>query len=1023
MSTTDQYSTPNGWNFLGLSKDGLWGTLLPSNIERETAQERFQRIRERESIKAAITATALPVVDRDKGYQTIGGKLAMGHRRDIAKRPHVTQAEIDALVSARVLWTWPGGETISGAGVGLPGVKGDGRLMGSKTWAIGVLNLQGQIAGVQLRNPNGGYFWASTPNGGATPHVDGELPLGLYGVPQVGVLEVAESYLKPALGQARYGGGWLGMAGGQWANAPKQLKAILEAHGITQIVLNADGGAIHNPNVMRQYRALATLLNKSGISLKVRWWGQIEKSHGDVDEIAPEVFHEAVLLSWEEFEWMAPASEPRRPARLSWAERLAARFQNQPERSAKALKTTLGDTPYDGHEYEPGQRLATWKDAVAKDFKYVLDQSGTGEGKSYDAGWATPEDFEAQQLLYFSVNHYAPSTKTLADWADLHGRHNGLTRDTMPDGSTKLRRAKRGEQRVVPANCGRTDLIGVLRVKNIQGADQADVVCKTCPLKDACQHADGYGYGFLHQRKTALASPRLRLHPDSAPGNNFGYGDAIGIWEECGANVKMYKEIPILPSDVNATIAYMATVGEVDGLDVFAILRPFLTSLLALPTAKQGRYGIGHEAAVAALRLPSQGDMETLPAILQSILKPDLTNLLDPELEDGLRVSDLPGRGVEVGGQRINLRGHFGVEDGAALAESQVLKQWLPDLLRALATGKGAIRVNFKTITLTVPTYRHRAIMQDMKANILLDATLTPEDAALMLGCEVDDIFVCRQRPAPVRNLKITQIADLGKLGMQRGDEQTRRLAALVSHLKATQNTLVIDFKKYQADGAWWADSRGSNAFQGASTLVLVGTPCQNLGALEAEYRALLGNLDGFEDWVNRKIHADILQGIGRLRANRRPDEALHLVFISEFDLDLPNITQVAAKDFTIKAASKLEKTEMAIRAAVAHLQQIGAKVTQTAVAKLAKVSQGYISRCFGELLQTLLGDSNSKSNNSEVADPLPDVPPLVWGAIDLADTPQMLVDTIADLLNGIVDPHHLLGILLSGPPPAEPIA
>jgi len=721
----------------------------------------------------------------------------------------------------------------------------------------------------------------------------------------------------------------------------------------------------------------------------------------------------------------------------SWVSRIAERLTKRPrpQGSAKAFKAKPGDTPYDGHEYEPGQRLATWKAAVAKDYKYILDQSGTGEGKSHDAGLAQPEDFEAKQLLYFSANHYAPATKTLADWPDLHGRNNGLTRDTMPDGSTKLRRAKRDEQRVVPANCGRTDLIGVLRAKNIQGADQANVVCRTCPLLDACQHAAGYGYGFLYQRKTALASPRLRLHPDSAPGDNFDYGRTVAIWEEFGTAFKGAEEIRILPSDVDATMAHLASVGEVDGLDVFPFLRPFLVSLRALFAAKQGRYGLGHEEVLGALALPTEENplLEGFPTqkILWKILAPDLTELLDPELEDGLRVSDLPGRGVALGHERINLRSRLGVEDGAALAESQVLKQWLLPFLAAVnwpypyqpeGNRKFALRLNFDTITLTVPTYRHRAIMQDMKANILLDATLTPEDAALMLGCEVDDIYVCRQRPAPVGNLQITQIADLGKMGMSRGEEQKRRASALIDHFKG-QGALVIDFKKFEADGAWWADSRGSNAFQGAATLVLVGTPCQNLGALEGEYRALLGNLDGFEDWVNRKIHADILQGIGRLRANRRPGEALHLVLISDFDLDLPNVIQATAKDFTIKAASKLEKTEMAIRAAVAHLQQIGAKVTQTAVAKLAKVSQGYISRCFGELLQTLLGDSYSKSNNFEVDHPPPEVPPLVWGAIDLADTPQMLVDTIADLLNGLVDPHQLLAILLSGPPSSEPAA
>jgi hypothetical protein len=976
---------------------------------------------------SAPAVLAWPVEGRDKGYRAMAGALALAHRVEILKRPLVTKSEVDALVSAGVLLTWKGGQTIPGAHLGLPGVRPDGRLAAWHTWAVAAHDLHGRIIGIQYRNDRnpdeGKYKWASGW-GGASVRVDDELPITVLGTSQDGVMNLAEGIgLKPALGWLRYGALWVGAAGGNFASSPKQLRAIINAHGITQAVLNADGGAIQNRQVMTAYRGLAELLEDWGIPLKVRWWGQTTKADGDVDEVAPEVFHGAELLSWAEFEAMAPASEPRKPGRASWAERLADRLTQRPtpQASAKAFKATLGDTPYTGHEYEPGQRLAIWKDAVAKGFKYILDQSGTGQGKSYDAGLAQPEDFEAKQLLYFSANHYDPATKTLADWPDLHGRHNGLTRDTMPDGSTKLRRAKRDEQRVVPANCGRTDLIGVLRAKNIQGADQANVVCRTCPLLDACQHAAGYGYGFLHQRKTALASPRLRLHPDSAPGDDFGYSDAVGVWEEFGASLKMHKEITILPADVDATMARLVSVGGLDGLDVFPIVRPFLASLRALFAAKQGRYGVGHEAAVAALATLSQEQLETLPEDLRNILKPDLTDLLDPELEDGLRVSDLPGRGVALGHERINLRSRLGVEDGADLAESQVLKQWLPDLLRMLATGKGSLRVNFDTITLTVPTFRHRGIMAGMKSNILLDATLTPEDAALMLGCEVDDIFVCRQRPAPVGNLKITQIADLGKLGMQRGEEQARRLAALVSHLKATQNALVIDFKKYQADGAWWADSRGSNAFQGTTTLVLAGTPCQNLGALEAEYRALLGNLDGFEDWVNRKIHADILQGIGRLRANRRPGEQLHLVFISPFELDIPNITQVAAKDFTIKAASKLEKTEMAIRAAVAHLKETGAKMTQSAIAKAAKVSQGYLSRRFGKLLLLLLGDSYSKSNNSEVDDPPPELPPLVWGAIDLADTPQMLVDTIADLLNGLVDPHHLLAILLSGPPSSEP--
>ncbi|MEY3298877.1 MAG: hypothetical protein RLZZ597_2137 [Cyanobacteriota bacterium] len=981
---------------------------------------------------SAPAVLSWPIEQRDSAYRAMAGKLALVHRLDIGKRPHVTAQEIDALVSAGVLFTWPGGQTVPGAGVGLPGVKGDGRLMGRNTWAVGVPNLQGQIAGVQLRNPNGGYFWASAPNqGGAIPHIEGELPLGLYGVPQVGVLEVAEGYLKPALAQARYGGGWLGMAGGQWAKAPKQLRAVLEAHGITQIILNADGGAIQNPNVMGQYRALTTLLHEWGIPLKVRWWGQTEKSHGDVDEISPDTFHSAELLLWAEFEAMAPAdSHPQ-----SWTAQIGARLRRRltPQASAKALKATLGDTPYNGHEYEPGQRLATWKDAVGKGFKFILDQSGTGSGKSHDTGLATPEEFGAKKLLYLSAGHYAPTAPTLGQWADVHGRHSGLTHDTQADGSTRTRRAKRREERVVPANCGRTDLINVLRAKHVAGADQASLVCNTCPLQEACRHSEGNGYGYLHQRKLGLAATRLRLHPDSAPGEDFDYADSILIWDEPGESFNTETQITVTRADIDATLARLAMAGA----DLLEPLTPLLTALRILFEAKQGKYGLGHPTILE--RLPGVPNIDL--AALQGILAPALADVLDPEIEPGLRISDLQGRSTQIESHssyhgsreaKVNLRAHFGNTAGAKAAAEALPKQWLVEFLLALQ-GQGRLNLSYESLTITQTESRHRSLVQAAKATIFLDATLTREDLALALGIAPEDIYCIREAKAGAiagqnnplgANLQAIQVSDLGRLGMQRGDDQSRRVAALVDHLRQTDpSTKVIDFKKFESDGAWWRDSRGSNAFQAIRTLVLVGTPCQNLAALQARWFTLTGqqpedNPTEFEAWVNRRIQADILQGIGRLRANRRPGEALTVYLLTNLDLGLPNVTEVAAKDITLKAASKLEKTEMAIQAAVAHLQQTGAKVTQAAVAKLANVSQGYISRCFGALLQTLLGDSNSKSNHSEVADPLPGLAPLVWAAIDLADSPQSLVDGIADLLNGLVAPHHLLAILLSGPPP-----
>lgn len=709
----------------------------------------------------------------------------------------------------------------------------------------------------------------------------------------------------------------------------------------------------------------------------------------------------------------------------SWLDQIGDRLNRKPtpKKSAQALKVVLGDKPFTGDEYEPGLRAAVWQVAIGQGYKHILDLSGTGSGKSHTAGELQPADFgdNIKQLLYISNGHYAPTTETLKDWADLHGRHNGLTREATTGGS-RLRRAKRGEDRVIPANCSRNGVINALRAKNINGADSASVVCGTCPLLDVCRHSQGKGYGFLNQRKLALSSPRLRLHPSSAPGTDYEYNKAIALWDEPSESFKVTQAVEVTAEDVRQTTGHLAMTSQ----SIFAQLRPLLAALGALFEAKQGRYGIDHQAIMAALPpLPDGLDVEAVKAALTPDLK-----FLDPEVEDGLRVSDLPARSFKMAesqygrgdGGRVNLRSHFSEDTEAQVNKAEgVIKQWLLDLVQVLQSGAGALHLAYETLTVTRPDYRLRAVANATAGNIYLDATLSVDDLALVLDCAPSDIYVCRERPqATGGKLTITQVADLGRVTMSRGKDQDRRIAALVQHYRETaSDAKVIDFKKFGSDGAWWRDSRGVNDFESITTLLLVGTPCRNLAALQAEYSCLTGAFpagddERFKAWVDRIIAADMVQGIGRLRANRRTGEQLHIVLVSDFDLGIPT-THVAAKDITVAAASKVERVEMAIAAAVEHLQASGAKVTQAAVAQVIGASQGYVAR-FKKLLQTLLGDSSSKSNNFLGAD----ANALVWGALDLCRTPKDIANTVADLLSGLVEPIDLLMALAESPPEVE---
>lgn len=161
-------------------------------------------------------------------------------------------------------------------------------------------------------------------------------------------------------------------------------------------------------------------------------------------------------------------------------------------------------------EYRPDERLDVWAEVTKQGYKYILDTSATGTGKSFNAGMATPELFGVRQLIYASAEHRNPSTHTLESWADLEARHKGLYRDEFG----KLRRLKNSQPYSVSPNCGRNEVISALRSKNIPGTDTAELICSNCLYLEPCRV--GKVFGFLHERMTVLKESRLRAHIQKA---------------------------------------------------------------------------------------------------------------------------------------------------------------------------------------------------------------------------------------------------------------------------------------------------------------------------------------------------------------------------------------------------------------------------------------------------------------------------------------------------------------------------
>jgi hypothetical protein len=623
-------------------------------------------------------------------------------------------------------------------------------------------------------------------------------------------------------------------------------------------------------------------------------------------------------------------------------------YQPRPKRSQAAVWVT---------EYQPGERLTVWQAAIAQGYRYILDTSVPGTGKSHDSGRVNPADFGLRQAIYLSDQHRNPTVHTLEisnGWVDLEARHGGLSYVSSPNGTSRLQRTAKGDLYSVPANCSRNGVLNALREKQIPGSDTAGLICSTCPLREPCTNATGHGYGFLNQRRSALSSPLLRAHPDSMPAQaDYNFQEALLIWDEPGHNFRVKLQIHVCFPDLQQTITALISHPE-----VFESVQPLLAALLPLldGSIKLGRFGKDHHQLKSLLP-----DVSTLDATeIAQALTPNL-KFLNTTSVYGVDLADLPRE----------LRRKFSERDGqmAEQARRHIIKQWLPALVDVLQSGRGSIHANHQGLTITQPDWRHRLTAHAAHANIFLDATLSQEDLALKLGCAPNEIKVVRQAIPPTDNLQILQVTDMGRAGMHRGGDQQKRAAAITQHYRELDpTTRIIDFKKFAADGVWWRDSRGVNDFLETQTLVLLGTPCRNLMDLASEYGILTGCYPSFENehlkaFIDRSILAEIQQAIGRLRAHRRLDESLKVVLISNIDLAIP-VQHCLARDITISAASKTERVRYAIAQAITDLKTAGQTVTQQIVSTVTKIPRGTIAR-YWRLFISLIESSNSRLNKT----------------------------------------------------------
>lgn len=325
---------------------------------------------------------------------------------------------------------------------------------------------------------------------------------------------------------------------------------------------------------------------------------------------------------------------------------------------------------------------------------------------------------------------------------------------------------------------------------------------------------------------------------------------------------------------------------------------------------------------------------------------------------------------------------------------------WLPTFLLIMYYGQsGAFTFDWGKLTVHSKSNTHLDLVREAKANIFVDATLSRNLLARKLEVEPNEVLLIEEEKPDYSNLTITQVDGMGQLTRQRADSmKDERIPALKSYLQNIykDDIAFFDHKVHAGskDGYHFRDNRGVNRFENISAIASFGIPYSNLGVLKAEFQLLYGycpqetvdekgNKKGdekFDAYVDELVRGEIIQNVGRLRANRTDAQKTYYS-IADYDISFlaeyfpgATIKTIPINDICMDAANNADKTAAAIMEAIKkNIVIYGDKLPQRVVAFAAGVTQSAVSKFASKrggwekllkIFQLLYKSFNSTRNN-----------------------------------------------------------
>ena len=603
-----------------------------------------------------------------------------------------------------------------------------------------------------------------------------------------------------------------------------------------------------------------------------------------------------------------------------------------------------------------------------------LDQLANtpGTGKSHLVPQVGPRLVEQgtgiDRVIYVSSTYRSPSISALQRWVAPPSRHSGLVVENI-DGHQRLRRRKKSDPESIVVEQANCQYSGNLQRLRNQGGSTESIThfCrKQCPVRDDCKYRQDQ-QEFIQGLKSG-EHRLIRCSTESLPALEYWLGE-----KDWANTYLIFDEAPQLESAAIKTSQIP--------LDRFASWGTYLRTVdpQAMATAP------GQQLTALLDALGTLPDRITDPKERKYGLQPQrLVQVLPPvPLLDSLDLAPLDA----------------GVQEMAADADHQHQTDsplLLAELIRALGPKEeGALpaRAFYSplekgTITVISGAVSLMATAHSAAGSLVLDGTAVISDITRALygfktipvGHSVPQAI---KTPSALKmaDLEVIQIADLGPMGANRGEDKQRRVKALLPAIAdwvterfgPDSHTGVLEKSTFRCresgHGIWFVDNQGSNAYENDRALIMVGCPSPNLTASLAQYQVTHHDLHAtlnstaFRNWYGARMGEQLVQAFHRLRPIRRPGETLLLILITDLDLKGLRICntdgrgnsfkKVGCSYFTKAAAPKKERTHHLVVTAIKLLHLTGIPVEQIStrmVADRAKCSQSSAAKQRGDL-------------------------------------------------------------------------